>query len=217
MKSDKQLQADVMAELKWDPTVNAEHVGVMVKDGVVTLAGHLGSYMEKHAAERAARRVSGVRGVAVDLDVRLPREHARDDSDIAHAAVAALKLNSLVPADTVQVKVEDGWVTLTGDVDWAYQSAIAEQAVSPLAGVRGLFNEITIRPRVKSTHIADHISAALKRRAQREAEHIGIDVEGSVVTLRGKVHSLAEREAAVGAAMSTTGVSQVIDKLAVDA
>lgn len=106
---------------------------------------------------------------------------------------------------------------MAGEVDWAYQSAVAEQAMSPLAGVRGLFDEITIRPRVKSTHIADHIGAALKRRAQREAEHIGIDVEGSVVTLRGKVHSLAEREAAVGAAMSTTGVSQVIDKLAVDA
>ena len=217
MRPDAQLQADVLAELEWDPAVNAENIGVTVKDGIVTLAGHLATYMEKHAAERAARRVSGVRGIAMDLDVRLPREQARDDSDIAHAAVAALKLNSLVPDGAVQVEVEDGWVRLAGEVDWAYQSAIAEQVVSPLAGVRGLSNEITIRPRVQSSNIADHIGAALKRRAQREAEHIGIEVQGSVVTLRGKVHSLAEREAAVGAARSTTGVSRVVDKLAVDA
>jgi osmotically-inducible protein OsmY len=217
MRPDAQLQADVLAELDWDPAVNAENIGVTVKDGVVTLAGHVATYMEKHAVERAARRVAGVRGIAMDLDVRFPKEQARDDTEIARAAVAALKLNSLVPADKVQVEVEDGWVTLTGAVDWAYQSAIAEQVVSPLAGVRDLANEITIRPRVQSSNIAEHIGAALKRRAQREAGQIGIEVEGSLVTLRGKVHSLAEREAAVGAAMSTTGVSRVVDKLTVDA
>jgi osmotically-inducible protein OsmY len=217
MKPDAQLQADVLAELEWDPAVNAENIGVTVKDGVVTLAGHVATYMEKHAVERAAYRVAGVRGIAVDLDVRFRKEQARDDSEIARAAVGALKFNSLVPADKVQVEVEDGWVNLTGEVDWAYQSAIAEQVVSPLAGVRDLANEITIRPRVQSSNIAEHIGAALKRRAQREAGHIKIEVEGGVVTLRGQVHSLAEREAAVGAAMSTAGVSRVVDKLAVDA
>lgn len=215
MKTDAQLQADVLAELDWDPAVNPENIGVTVKDGVVTLTGHLATFMEKHAAERAVHRVAGVRGLALDLDIRLRDTH--DDEDIARRAVAALALNSLVPPGKVKVEVEDGWVTLTGEVDWVYQSTIAEQVVAPMAGVRGLINDITVRPRVKADNIAEHISAALKRRAQREAEHITVDVQGTVVTLRGKVHSLAEREAALGAARATTGVSQVVDRLSVEA
>jgi osmotically-inducible protein OsmY len=215
MKTDLQLKSDVSDELAWDPSVNAAHIGVAVSEGVVTLTGHLESFAEKHAAERAVRRVAGVRGIAVELDVKLAPEHERSDSEIAQAAAAALRLNSLVPEGQVKVEVENGWVRLTGEVDWGYQFASAEQCVQPLAGVRGLFNEITIKPRVKQTDIVRQISAALTRHAAREARHIGIEVEGGVVTLSGKVDTLAEHDAAMGVAFSAHGVSRVVDHLQV--
>ena len=215
MKTDAQLKADVTDEIAWDPAINATNVGVMVKDGVVTLAGHLDSFAEKHAVEQAVRKVSGVRGIALDLDVKLAAGQQRTDSDIAQAATAALSLNSLVPAGKIKVEVENGWVTLTGQVDWSYQFASAEQCVRPLAGVRGLSNKITVKPRVQSRDIAAQISAALARQAAREARHIGIEVEGSVVTLSGKVHSMAEHDAALGVAFSAEGVSRVVDHLQV--
>lgn len=217
MKTDAHIKADVTDELAWDPAVNATGIGVAVKDGVVTLTGHLDSYAEKHAVEQAVHRVAGVRGIAVELDVRLATEHKRSDSDIAHAAAMALQLNSLVPDEKIQVLVENGRVTLTGEVDWSYQLASAEQCVRPLAGVRGLTNRITIKSRASSKDVGDQITAALTRQAAREAKHITVEVEGSVVTLWGKVHSLAEREAAVGAAFSARGVSRVVDKLEVGA
>jgi osmotically-inducible protein OsmY len=217
MKSDIQLKTDVTEELAWDPAINETNIGVMVKDGVVTLAGELDTFAEKHAVERAVRRVSGVRGIALDLDVKLAPEHKRSDSDIAQAAITALRLNSLVPDGKVKVEVEDAWATISGEVDWAYQFASAEQCVRPLIGVKGLTNNITVRPRTNRKDIAGQISAALRRQAEREAKNIGIEVEGSVVTLRGKVHSFAEHDAAVGAAFGTHGVSRVVDKLEVAA
>ncbi|WP_397408460.1 BON domain-containing protein [Polaromonas sp.] len=217
MKTDAHIKADVTDELAWDPAVNATGIGVAVKDGVVTLTGHLDSYAEKHAVEQAVHRVAGVRGIAVELDVRLATEHKRSDSDIAQAAATALQLNSLVPDEKIQVVVENGRVTLTGEVDWSYQLASAEQCVRPLAGVRGLTNRITIKSRASSKDVGAQITAALTRQAAREAKHITVEVEGSVVTLWGKVHSLAEREAAVGAAFSARGVSRVVDKLEVGA
>ena len=215
MKTDAQLKADVSDELAWDPAINATHVGVMVQDGVVTLAGHLDSFAEKHAVERAVRRVAGVRGIALDLDVRLSTEHQRTDADIAGAATAALGLNTLVPRGKVKVEVEKGWVTLTGEVDWGYQLASAEQCIRPLAGVRGLFNKIAVRPRVQGKDIAAQITAALTRQATREARNIGIEVEGGVVTLSGNVHSMAEHDAAIGVAFSAHGVSHIVDHLQV--
>ncbi|MDI1271805.1 MAG: BON domain-containing protein [Polaromonas sp.] len=217
MKTDAHIKADVTDELAWDPAVNATGIGVAVREGVVTLTGHLDSYAEKHAVEQAVHRVAGVRGIAVELDVRLTAEHKRSDSDIAQAAATALQLNSLVPDEKIQVLVENGRVTLTGEVDWSYQLASAEQCVRPLAGVRGLSNRITIKSRASSKDVGVQITAALTRQAAREAKHITVEVEGSVVTLWGKVHSLAEREAAVGAAFSARGVSRVVDKLEVGA
>lgn len=217
MKTDIQLKADVEDELAWDPAVNATHIGVMVRSGVVTLAGHLDTFAEKRAAERAVRRVAGVRGIALDLDVKLAPEHVRGDPEIAEAATTALRLNSLVPAGKVKVEVERGWVTLTGQVDWGYQAASAEQCIRPLAGVRGLFNHVTVRPRASSKDIAGQIKAALRRHAEREAGKIAIDVQGSIVTLSGKVDSLKEHDAAVGAAFATHGVSSVVDELEVAA
>jgi len=215
VKTDAQLKTDVTDELAWDPAINSTDVGVMVQVGVVTLAGHLDSFAEKHAVERAVRRVAGVRGIALDLDVQLSTEHQRSDSEIAQAATAALGLNSLVPRGKVQVEVEKGWVTLAGEVDWGYQFASAEQCIRPLAGVRGLSNKITVKPRVQSKDIAAQITAALTRQATREARNIGIEVEGATVTLSGKVHSMAEHDAAMGVAFSAHGVSHVVDHLQV--
>jgi osmotically-inducible protein OsmY len=215
MKTDAQLKADVADELTWEPAVNATNIGVMVKEGVVTLTGHLDSFAEKHAVEHAVRRVAGVRGIALELDVKLSSEHQRSDSEIAGAAAEAIRLNSLLPAGKIQVEVENGWVTLTGQVDWGYQLASAEQCIRPLSGVRGLFNEITVTPRVNGEDIAARITAALTRQATREAKHIGIEVEGGVVTLSGKVHSMAEHDAAIGVAFSAPGVSHVVDRLRV--
>ena len=215
MKTDAQLKADVTDELAWDAAINATNIGVAVKDGVVTLSGHLDSFSEKRAVDHAVRRVAGVRGIAMELDVKLSPAHERSDSDIAQAAADALRLDFLVPQGKVQVEVENGWVTLTGELDWGYQFASAEQCIRPLAGVRGLFNKIVIKPRVKGDDIAKQITAALTRQAMREARHIGIEVEGGVVTLSGKVHSLAEHDAAMGVAFSAPGVARVVDHLQV--
>lgn len=215
MKNDFQLKADVTDELAWDPAINSAAIGVAVKDGVVTLSGQLTTFAEKHAVERAVRRVAGVRAVALDLDVKLAPEHKRTDAEIAEAAIAAMRWHSLVPEDRVKVQVEDGWVTLTGEVDWGYQYASAEQAVQTLTGVRGVTNGITIKARVSAKDLGKQIEAALMRHAQREAQHIQVAVEGGVVTLSGKVDSIAERDAAVGTAFSARGVSRVVDHLRV--
>jgi len=217
MKTDMQLKADVTAELAWEPAVNAAGIGVLVKEGIVTLTGHLDTFAEKYAAERAVRRVSGVRGLAMELDVKLAPGHQRSDSEIASAAASALRWSVFMQPDRVKVEVEKGWVTLTGEVDWAYQSSTAEQCVRNLIGVRGLTNKISVKPTVNTRNVAAEIAAALERQAEREAKNIAIDVEGGVVTLRGKVHSLAEREAAAGAAFAARGVSRIINKLEVAA
>lgn len=215
MKTDLELKGDVTAELAWDPAIHAAGIGVMVTDGVVTVTGHLDSFAEKHALEQAIQRVEGVRGMALELDVKLPSEYQRSDSEIAQSATSALRLNSLMPEGRVKVKVESGWVTLTGEVDWSYQLSRAEQCIRQLAGVRGLDNQLTIKPRASGKNIKSEITAALTRHAMREAQHMTVEVDGGVVTLRGNVRSLAEREAAVGAAFSAPGVARVVDKLQV--
>ncbi|MET4577724.1 BON domain-containing protein [Ottowia thiooxydans] len=217
MKTDMQLKADVTAELAWEPAVNAAGIGVLVNGGVVTLTGHLDTFAEKYAAERAVRRVAGVRGLAMELDVKLATGHQRSDSEIALAAASALRWSVFMQPDRVKVEVEKGWVTLNGEVDWAYQSRTAEQCVRNLIGVRGLTNQISVKPTVSTRNVAAEISAALERQAEREAKHIAIDVEGGVVTLRGKVHSMAERDAAAGAAFAAQGVSRIVNKLEVTA
>jgi osmotically-inducible protein OsmY len=215
MKSDLQIKSDVTAELVWDPAVNSTSVGVAVKDGIVTLSGSVDTYMQKHAVERAVRRVSGVRGIAVDLEVRLSPGHKRTDAEIAEAALHALRWHSLVPEDRIKVEVEDGWVTLRGELEWAYQAASAEQTVRPLVGVRGIRNEIRIVQHASAQQIRSEITSALTRHAQREAGRIAIDVESGVVTLHGQVDSLAEHDAAMGTAVAAMGVTRVIDRLEV--
>lgn len=215
MKTDAQLKTDVSAELEWEPSINASHVGVAVDNGVVTLTGHLDTFAEKFAVERAVQRVQGVRAIALELDVKLEPGHKRSDSEIAAAAESALKWHSLVPDEKVQVKVEKGWVTLKGEVDWDYQRRSAEQAVHPLTGVVGVSNSITLKSRTTPTNVANRIREALTRHAEREAKHIEVIVNGSAVTLRGNMDSWAERAAAYGAAWSAPGVLSVVNEIKV--
>lgn len=218
MKSDKQLKSDIEAELAWDPSIEATGVGVAVKDGVVTLTGHLATYGEKVAIERIASRVAGVRAVAVELDVKVAPEHVRSDTEIAQAVNTALGWNAYVPPDTVRVKVERGWVTLDGDLEWEYQRQAADKAVRPLTGVRGLSNLIALKSRSQPpADLGTRIGDALARHARREAKSIDISVSGSTVTLRGSVDSWAERAAAQGAAYSAPGVGRVVNELTIKA
>lgn len=215
MKSDTQLRKDVEAELEWDPAIRANEVGVAVKDGVVTLSGHLDSYAQKRAAERAAQRVEGVRAVAAELDVRLPLAARRSDSDIAAAAQNALHWHALVPHERVKVLAENGWVTLSGEVDWDYERQAARKAVQSLTGVTGVSNNIELKPHITPANITALIQGALERQAEREAKNIEVIVSGHTVTLQGKVHSWAERNAVQGAAWSAPGITSVVNHLIV--
>ncbi|MFC0397318.1 BON domain-containing protein [Paraburkholderia rhizosphaerae] len=216
MKSDKQLKQEVEEELEWDPAVTATEIGVEVTDRVVTLSGHPVSYAEKLAAEKAAHRVAGVKGVVVEMTVLLPQADKRSDSDIAEAVHAILHWTVGLPDDAVKVQVERGWVTLSGTVDWAYQSHIAVRSVSHMRGVVGVSNQIDIRGDVGSDDVGTKIREAMQRHAQREANHIDIAVRDGTVTLSGKVDSYAERSVARGAAWSAPGVRAVVDDLRVE-
>ena len=215
MKTDAQLKKDVTAELDWDPSINASHVGVAADNGVITLTGHLSTFAEKYAIERAVQRVEGVKAIALELDVKLEPGHKRSDSEIAGAVESALLWHALVPADRTQVKVEKGWVTLMGQFDWEYQRRSAEKAVRNLTGVLGVSNAITLKPSVTPAKVADRIRDAMARHAEREAKHIEVMVSGSAVTLRGTVDSWAERNAAFGAAWSAPGVLSVVNEIKV--
>lgn len=213
MKTDSQLQQDVMAELKWEPAVHAEQIGVEVKNGVVTLAGEVSSYTEKWNAERAAQRVNGVKALAVEMKVKLSEFGKRTDADIAESAKNILGWTSSLPADAVKVLVEGGWLTLSGDVEWQYQRQAAADSVRYLSGVTGVSNLIAIKPSLSATVVKSDIEAALKRRAAADAKTIAVDVKGGDVTLTGTVHSWAERDLATRSAWGSSGVSNVVDKM----
>jgi osmotically-inducible protein OsmY len=215
MKTDAQLKADVTHELEWDPAINATAIGVAVQDGVVTLTGHLDTFAEKYAVEQAVQRVAGVKAVAIELDVKLLPGHERSDSEIAHAAENALTWHALVPNDRIRLQVEKGWITLSGEVDWDYQRSTAAQAVRGLVGVRGVNNTITLKPRATPADISQRIRDALKRHAEREANKVEVSVNGSTVTLSGRVDAWAERNAVQGAAWAAPGVAQVINRVTV--
>jgi osmotically-inducible protein OsmY len=215
MKSDIQIQHDVLAELAWEPSIDASHIGVEVKDGVVTLDGHVASFAEKWDAERFSQQVAGVRALAVELDVRLPGSSERTDTDIANAVANALLWSIGVPVDAVRVVVEAGYVTLSGEVAWAYQREAAVQAVRYLMGVTGVSDQIAIKPHVSTEAVKSQIEGSLKRRAQQDASHIAVTVKGSEVTLTGIVPSWTERDLARRSAWNTAGVRNVVDNLTV--
>lgn len=215
MKSDMQLHKDVVDELRWDPRVKEAEIAISAKGGVVTLAGSVETYAQKYAAERAVERVTGVRAVADDLRVRISDSLQRSDTDIAHAAINALAWDIEVPDDRITVKVDAGWVTLKGDVDWNYQRTAAERAVRYLAGVKGITNVIGVKPTVSATEVKSKIEAALKRNAELDAMHITVEAYEGKVTLKGNVRSWAERSDAERAAWAAPGVRQVDDRLVV--
>jgi osmotically-inducible protein OsmY len=213
MKTDAQLQHDVMEELKWEPAVHAAQIGVEVKDGVVTLAGEVGSFAEKWNAEEAAQRVHGVMALAVELTVKLSGLGMRNDTDIARSAENILAWSSSLPADAIRVMVQNGWVTLSGEVEWQYQRQSAAASVRHLAGVTGVSNQIAIQPSASATVVKGDIEAALKRRAAADANTIAVEVMGTDVTLTGTVHSWAERDLATRSAWGSAGVKRVVDKM----
>ena len=215
MSHDSNLQQAVLAELAWEPSIVAAHIGVTADRGVVTLTGHVESFMQKQAAESAARRVKGVKAVAEELEVHLTFDMRRDDGDIAEAAVSRLSWDSAIPADAIKVKVEKGWVTLSGQVDWHYQSQAAVTAVRQLSGVVGVSNGVTLKPRVSTSGISDDITHALHRSWFFDPDNIKVTASGGDVRLAGTVTSWHDRQLAAEAAWASPGTVNVANDIVV--
>jgi osmotically-inducible protein OsmY len=209
------LRQAVIDELEFDPSINAADIGVSASDGVVTLSGHVAKYSERFAAERAALRVAGIQGVANEISVRLPGVDQRTDHDIATAALNALAWDVNVPASRIKITVTEGRLTLTGDVDWHYQSYTAERDVRNLHGVRFVVNMITIKPQISATSVKDKIQSALRRSAEVDAGKINVAVKGSTLMLTGSVRTWAEKMDAARAAWSAPGVTLVENHISV--
>jgi osmotically-inducible protein OsmY len=206
----------VEAELRWDPDINSTDIGVAVKDGVVTLTGFVRSYTEKWQAERDAKRVSGVVGVANDIEVRLPTSSQRPDPEIARDAVAALKHELPYTYETMKVIVKDGWLTLEGTAEWNYQRVRAEEAVRRVGGIKGVSNLILLKPSVAPLEIKAKIEEAFRRSAEVDAQRITVEAHGSEVILKGSVRSWAERQEAERAAWRAPGVTKIDNRITIN-
>ena len=216
MRTDNEIERDIEDELKWDPSLANDDIAVAVRDGIVTLAGYVKSYLDKWHAERAAGKVKGVKAIANNLTVKLPSSSERTDPEIARAVVDALKWNVSVPQDRIKAKVDNGWVTLEGDVDWHFQREAAERSVRWITGVKGVTNLVTVRVRPTPQDVKQKIKDALGRGAQIDADRITVDVEGNKAILRGTVRSYTEYRDAERAARNAPGIVEVENKLTVD-
>lgn len=238
MKSDTQLQTDVLAELRWDPSINAAQIGVEAKNGVVTLTGEVATFSEKWEVERIAQRVGGVSALVIHIDVSLPGLSRRTDADIARAADNVLQWMTFASTNPIKVLVEDGWITLSGNMDWEFQRQLALGAVRHLMGVKGVSDKFVFSKNqapkpsmgadkgaahahkdnaleLSASNVKTEIEAALLRRARTDGQSISVEVDGSIVTLRGTVHTWSERELARQSAWGTPGVMRVQDYLAI--
>jgi osmotically-inducible protein OsmY len=215
MKSDSKLQKDVMDELDWEPKVDHAHIGVSAQDGVVTLSGHVNTYSAKLAAEEATRRVKGVRGIAEEIEVRLPSQPKTADEEIAKRILDLFDWNVLIPSDKITVKVEHGWVTLGGKVDFHFQRQAAKEAASRIGGVKAVADTISVKSAASSFDIRNRIVAALERSADLDADTITVSADGDTVKLSGKVHSSYERRLAESAAWAAPGVNRVENSIVV--
>jgi len=216
MKTDHEILRDIQDELKWDPYLSSSEIGISVKDGIVTLTGVVDAYWKKVAAENAVKRVSGVTAVVQKIEVRLSESGKRKDTDIAEAIQSAFKWSVLVPKDKIKIKVENGWVTLEGDVEWEYQKNAARKAVEKLAGVVGVTNNIRVTPKAAPSEIREKIKTAFLRNASLDSDRINISVDGSTVRLSGKVRSWAEKKEAERQAWLAPGVTKVENDIEID-
>ena len=214
-RTDEEIQADILEELKWDTRVRPNEVGVAVKDGIVTLTGWVDSYLKKLAAQDAAHRVHGVKAVANDIEVHLPGSAERTDPDLAVAVLNALRWDAGIPAGKLDVTVSQGWVTLKGEVEYGFEKRDAERAIRHLSGIRGITNLIAVKPHLLPTDLKQKIEKALVRNAETDARNITVEVEGSKVILRGTVRSYAEKKAAEDSAWSSPGVSEVENRIVI--
>ena len=215
MKTDAEIKNDVLDELAWQPNIDETKIGVIVEDGVVTLNGVVDNYTKKVAAEKAVKAVKGVKAVALDIDVKYGTDYKKTDKEIAKACVNALAWDTSVPEDKVAIKVEDGWVYLSGELKWFYQKDAAKKAVENLLGVKGVVNSIQIKQALEPFQIKDRITKAFERSADVNARNVTVAVDGHTVTLRGTVNSIAEKEEAQRAAYFAPGVYEVKNELKV--
>jgi osmotically-inducible protein OsmY len=213
--TDKDLKQSIESALDFEPSLDATDIGVSVDEGVATLRGNVHTFAEKHTAERVALRVYGVKAIANDLVVHLPFGYQRTDTEIAQAALAALKWNTMIPSDRLTLTVANGWITLNGTLDWQYQKDVALRAVRDLTGVKGVTNDIALKAHVKTTDVREKIEAAFKRSAEIDARRINVTAQDGKVVLSGNVHSWAERREAERAAWAAPGVTTVDDRLAI--
>jgi len=216
MKLDSEIQKDVMAEIRWEPLLNVSEIGVSVKNSIVTLSGTVDTYTKKLKAEEAAKRVVGVKAVVENVDVKVSSLGQKTDADIAEAVVNALRWHTSVPDEKIKVKVEKGWVTLDGSVEWEFQRNSAKNAITNLSGVIGISNNIKIMPTLKVTDIKNKIASAFQRSATIDSEKINIIADGSRITLTGKVRSYTEKKDAENAAWLAPGVDRVENKIEID-
>jgi osmotically-inducible protein OsmY len=215
MIREDELRQDVIKELEWEPSVEAAHIGVACRDGVVTLSGHVESYAQKAAAERAVRRVRGVKAIAMEIEIRLPADKKTADDEIAARAVKMLHWDAVVPDDRIKVEVEDGVVTLTGTVPWQYQKVEAESDMRKLTGVKGVVNGIVVHPVVRPQDVRGEIHKAFLRNAELDASGVTVAVHDGTVVLGGTVNAWSEREIAERAAWSAPGVAAVEDHIVI--